>query len=569
MAVLQPIVNIAEICARKGVRDFVLSPGSRCAPLTIALARHPELTARSVSDERVAGFVALGMAQYSRNTVGLLCTSGTAVLNYGPAVAEAYYQQIPLLVLTADRPPEWVEQQDGQTINQRNIFGPHVKASFELPVDYAHADAQWHVNRVINEAINLSRSFPAGPVHVNIPLREPFYPSQEEEITFEQVRIIEEEQAVLLLDAEQENRLLEKLQQYSSIMVVAGQVLPDAALAASLKSFAKQWNTPVIADIISNIYIPEFGISHQDGLLMHTDEAFKQQLQPELVITFGNSVISKNLKLFLRRYAPMEHWHIQPAGKVADTFQTLSKVIRLQPQAFFSFFSKKAGETSIGARKEYYNRWQSAELRTEKYTEAFFGEYAFGEFEAVKLAMQAMPKNSVLHLANSMPVRYANFLGAALAGNPEVYANRGTSGIDGSTSTALGAALVTDKIVTLITGDVSFFYDRNAFWLNFLPPNLRVVLLNNHGGGIFRMIDGPGKQPELNEYFETRQLMNARRTAEDAGLEYQQVENKQALTEALESFFSLSNKAKVLEITTDSVINTDVFKSFKAGLQQQ
>jgi 2-succinyl-5-enolpyruvyl-6-hydroxy-3-cyclohexene-1-carboxylate synthase len=568
VAILQPIVNIAEICARKGVSEFILSPGSRCAPLTIALARHPQINTRSISDERTAGFVALGMAQYTRQAVGLVCTSGTAVLNYSPAVAEAFYQQLPLLLLTADRPPEWVEQQDGQTINQRNVFGPHVKASFELPVDYSHPDAQWHINRVINEAINLSMTYPQGPVHVNVPLREPFYPSAGEELEFEDVRVIEEEEALFVLDKATEKKLLDKLSSHKQILIVAGQVLPDTKLSDAIKSFAQKWQVPVVADIISNAYLKENGITHQDGILMSTDEAVKKSLQPDLLITFGNSVISKNLKLFLRKFAPAEHWHIQAAGKVADTFQTLTRIVRLKPADFFISFAELHTFSQQSDRDSYLAAWKKQNNIAASYTERFLSENSFGEFQAVQMVMKAMSAEGVLHLANSMAVRYANFIGAAVANLPAIYANRGTSGIDGSNSTAVGAALCTDKLVTLITGDVAFFYDRNAFWLNFLPVNLRVVLLNNHGGGIFRMIDGPGKQPELDEYFETRQLLDAERTAADAGVEYIKVNDEHSLAEALSSFYSSSGRAKVLEIQTDSVENTKIFRDYKAGLQR-
>ncbi len=156
MAIPPAIINLAPICARKGVTHFVLSPGSRCAPLTITLARHPHIQTRVVPDERAAAFIALGMAQQLGGPVGLVCTSGTAVLNYAPAVAEAFYQQVSLLVLTADRPPEWIEQQDGQTLNQREVYGKHVKASYQLPTDYVHPDAEWQAERILNEAINLA-----------------------------------------------------------------------------------------------------------------------------------------------------------------------------------------------------------------------------------------------------------------------------------------------------------------------------------------------------------------------------------------------------------------------------
>ena len=185
---MQAVYNIAEICARHGITDVVLSPGSRSAPLTLAFARHPAFAGRVrvVPDERAAAFIALGMAQATRRPVVLVCTSGSAGLNYAPAVAEAFFQQIPLLILTADRPPEWIDQLDGQTIRQQDLYGRHAKGTFDFPVDTTHPDAKWFSERIINEAINLSQAAPAGPVQVNVPLREPFYPKAGEEMKYEQ-----------------------------------------------------------------------------------------------------------------------------------------------------------------------------------------------------------------------------------------------------------------------------------------------------------------------------------------------------------------------------------------------
>lgn len=175
MATHQAIYDIAEICAQHGIQNAVLCPGSRCAPLTLAFANHAAITCRTLSDERSAGFIGLGLAQQTHTPSVLVCTSGSAAYNFAPSVAEAFFQQIPLVVFTADRPAEWIDQWDGQTIRQENIFGGHVKRAYNLPSD-SHPDSVWHINRVVNEAIALAQTFPAGPVHINVPLREPLYP---------------------------------------------------------------------------------------------------------------------------------------------------------------------------------------------------------------------------------------------------------------------------------------------------------------------------------------------------------------------------------------------------------
>ena len=174
---LQPIFNLIEICAKHGLKRAIISPGSRNAPLTMALARNPKIQCRSISDERSAAFIAIGITQQIKKPTILCCTSGSASLNYAPAVAEAFFQQIPLIILTADRPPEWIDQFDGQTIRQNGIYGEHVKNSYSIPVDLTNEAAQVHASRIMNEAINTSMEFPQGPVHINVPFREPFYPA--------------------------------------------------------------------------------------------------------------------------------------------------------------------------------------------------------------------------------------------------------------------------------------------------------------------------------------------------------------------------------------------------------
>jgi len=572
LAILQPIINIAEICARHHLKQVVLSPGSRCAPLTIAFVRHPQIQTRSISDERSAAFIALGMAQRMGETVGLVCTSGTAVLNYAPAVAEAFFQQIPLLIFTADRPAEWIAQQDGQTIYQRSVYGRHVKESYELPSDYTHPDTVWHTERVINEALQLTQITPKGPVHVNVPIREPFYPTSDETVVFDhQVRFIERLSEERMLSEAQWAELIQVWENSDKKLIVGGQHPYDLALVNALKPFPAQFATPIVGDLISNLHTLPDIIRHQDVFLSPLDPAEPAALQPDLLITYGQSILSKNLKLFLRKYRPYQHWHIQAAGPVADPFQTLTRIIPLEPLHFFRQLSchpdfqrfLQAEEKALNTN--YYWRWQDQDRKAEQFLGQFFDQQPFNEFSAVNRVLQALPENSLLHLANSMPVRYANLLSLLSGRNIEVYANRGTSGIDGSTSTAVGSALTTDLPVVLITGDVAFFYDRNGLWNNHLPTNLRIVLLNNHGGNIFRLLDGPSRQPELDDYFETRQPLNAGNTASDAGMAYFTCENEKALEEMLPQFIHVKDRGAILEITTDGKVNASVFAAYKAA----
>jgi 2-succinyl-5-enolpyruvyl-6-hydroxy-3-cyclohexene-1-carboxylate synthase len=563
--ILQPIVNIAQICAQKLLTYVVASPGSRCAPLTIAFARHPKIKTLTISDERSAAFIGIGIAQQLKHTVGLVCTSGSAAYNYAPAIAEAFYQHVPLLVLTADRPPEWIDQLDGQTIRQQEIYGKHVKKSFNLPVSYDHPDTVWQIERIMSEAINLSMTYPAGPVHVNIPLREPFYPAPEETLTYENnIKIISQVSSQPSINDQTWEALLKDWQKFDKKLIIGGQAghasIPhEAILRLSSKTY-----TPVIGDVISNLHGLETSVRYPDIFLAQKDEKLLENLQPELLITYGKSVISKNLKIFLRKYKPKTHWHIQPNQEVADPFQTLTHIIEVHPDYFFENLAKKTEATPKASSKEYFKLWADQDSKARNYIEKFAQEETFGEFSALEKVMQKLPENSLLHLANSMSVRYANFIGLSpRQRGVEVFANRGTSGIDGSTSTALGAALANPNPVVLITGDMSFFYDRNALWNNYLPKNLRIVVLNNHAGGIFGLIDGPSRQPELEEFFETTQKLNAELTAKDFGMDYLYCNNFKELNNNLPDFFKMDQKAKILEIETDKNTNKQIFNKFK------
>ncbi|NME70985.1 2-succinyl-5-enolpyruvyl-6-hydroxy-3-cyclohexene-1-carboxylic-acid synthase [Flammeovirga aprica] len=540
-----------------GVKDVVLSPGSRVAPLALAFARHPDINTLSVSDERSAAFVAMGIAQQTESPVVIACTSGTAALNYTPAITEAYYQRIPVIVITADRPTEWIDQWDGQTIRQNNIFGNHIKRSFQMPDDLSHADAKWYKERIANEALNEALSYPQGPVHINWPLREPFYPDAEEQFDFDasSIRIRKELSSEPYLEEEVwEEELIPLLQQNKKILIVAGQSQLDKEVEESLSALP----FPVVSDVISNYGHLENATVHQDVFL--TPEKNKD-LQPDILITFGKSVISKNLKLFLRNNKPLEHWHIQEAGDVPDPFMSLTKVIRSSEALFFDQLN------SINFEEEEYieflTNWKENNDRVKAQKADFFELLSFSELEVVNHLINSLPENSTLHLANSMSVRYANFIGVERE-DVKVFANRGTSGIDGSTSTAIGHAIANpDELHFLLTGDLAFFYDRNAFWNNYLPSNLKVVLLNNHGGVIFRMIDGPARQPELGEYFETEQRTSAKYLAEEYKLKHWEINSREEFYYTFDEFIQPNSQACIYEVKSKKEISKNTFKAFK------
>lgn len=571
MTRFQPIYDIAELCARKGLKHVVLSPGSRCAPLTLAFTRHPDLACKTISDERSAAFIGLGLAQQTKQASVLLCTSGTAVYNYAPAVAEACFTKTPLLIFTADRPTEWIGQQDGQTIYQENIFGKHVKRSFQLPQDYEHPDSRWAINRIVNEAINEAHAHPQGPVHINVPFREPLYPNPSENFTYSKsVRTIEPAQGELSLAKGLRKQLAKELEGYGKVLVVAGQQAYHEPTAKLLEQVCRKHNLPLAGDVISNLHLVEDLIRHADLFLGQATDEIKKSLQPELLITFGESVISKNLKLFLRQYPAQAHWHIQPAGIPADSFQSLTRIIHTEPAEFFNFLDSldSPGNFSQQKKNNYQKLWAVEEWKTERLLKEFFPQENFGELELVKEILQLLPSPCNLHLANSMSVRYANFIGlAATQKGIEVYSNRGTSGIDGCTSTAVGHAMAAKPPTILITGDMAFFYDRNAFWHNYLIPNFRAVVLNNHGGTIFNLIDGPSALPEAGEYFITRQTLSVKKLCEEFGFDYLKIDNKRKIKNTLTDFFDFDGSTKILELETVHELNKTIFEELKKKIK--
>ncbi|MDN3670098.1 2-succinyl-5-enolpyruvyl-6-hydroxy-3-cyclohexene-1-carboxylic-acid synthase [Echinicola jeungdonensis] len=556
---LQPIIDLAAICAKKGIKNAILSPGSRCAPITLAFARHPEMHCRTISDERSAAFIALGMAQQLKKPVVLVCTSGTAALNYAPAIAEAYFQQIPLLVVTADRPKEWIDQWDGQTIRQEKLYGQHIKKDYVFPTGYSLKDEQWHAHRISNEAINAAMAFPQGPVHINIPLREPFYPENGEDFNYSNnIKLVQELRGTTLLPEEGLIKVKNALDKFQRILIVPGQQSPNENIGNLLNQLAKDQKAVVVTDTICNLQSKET-INFHDQFLQVVPEL--DSFKPDLIISFGKSIISKSLKQFLRS-SSASHWHIQPEGYFPDTYQSLSCQIHTQPEYFLQFLL----DNLKVADQLFIESWKEANYLMGKALEKHLSNAPFGEWKAIFQALKHIPAPSKMHLANSMAVRYVNFLGPR---KQEIICNRGTSGIDGSNSMAVGCTFTTKEFVTLITGDMAFFYDRNAYWHNYPVSNLRVILLNNHAGGIFRIIDGPSKQPELEEFFETQQALNAEHLAKEFGFRYYTAQNESEVEEVMEQFYHPSIHPKILEISTDSKTNTGILKTIKRQLKEE
>lgn len=559
------VYGLIDLFQKYGITDVIISPGSRSAPLTLSFTRNPGFNTYVIPDERSGGYIALGMALSSGKPVILVCTSGTAVFNYGSPVAEAFYQKIPLIVLTADRPPEWIDQSDGQTIHQSGIFGDNIKWDADIPVDLRHSDAQWHARRLITEGINLSTSSPAGPIHLNFPFREPLYPDNQNETVAETgYHVAFLSKTISDFPEEEWESLGQTWNTCRNILIVPGQGGYSPDLIGKLRTAALHFRLPVACDIIANLNgEPEPFIYKHDLFINGSPSGMPPYLYPDLVISFGNSILAKNLKILLRHARPANHWHIQDAVKAPDTFQSLSRILRIDPGNFFGKMVSQFGKNNIN--QSFAAEWIKKDKQTAGILKNYFPRDQFSELEAVKIILESLPNHCNLHLANSLPVRLANYIGIS-GRDIRVYSNRGTSGIDGCLSTAVGASINSDRMNFLITGDMAFFYDRNALWHNYKVPNLKIIILNNHGGGIFRMIDGLSGIPELEEYFETRQTLTAERTANDYNLQYFAAGNTESLKKILPGFLKAGGPSSILEIPTDSQMNYAVFMDLKSDI---
>ncbi|MFQ3577302.1 MAG: 2-succinyl-5-enolpyruvyl-6-hydroxy-3-cyclohexene-1-carboxylic-acid synthase [Cytophagales bacterium] len=547
--VIQPILDLVSLIYQKGINDIVICPGSRSAHLSIAFKRHGAFEIKTVFDERSAAYMALGMSLATGKPTVLVCTSGTAAMNFSPAICEAFYQKVPLLVITADRPQEWIDQGDGQSIRQQNLFHNHVKRTFHLPSDFVHEDSVWAFNRMGNEAIELSITPSRGPVHLNIPIREPFYPEPEELFTFSNVRNIAFVNVMTQPKFNINSTIIDELRN-KNVLLFCGQGLFDDETTKAITKACASNNIVVVAESISNM--PK-SIQNHDLILKDSQlENFK----PEVLLTIGDAILSKSFKQFIRsKKSTISHWHIQQSHELsADTFCCLQKHFNINP---IDFFNELIKHTDL-SNKSFFELWKEKSESIEKKAKSLYENLNYGEFKAIYLLLKLIPEHHIVHVSNSMPIRYVNIISN---NGCKIFCNRGTSGIDGSNSTAVGFALKNAQQNWLITGDMSFLYDKNAFWHPHYLNNLKILILNNSGGGIFKMIEGPSKQPELEELFVTKQKHHSFSVAHEFGFEYFSVSNDNELNELIEKLFSYSGKA-ILEVFSDNNTNTTIFKQF-------
>ena len=558
--------NLIEICAAKGIEYVIISPGSRNAPLNISFNEDKRFKCMSVPDERVAAFIALGIGQQTQKPAIIICTSGTAALNYAPAIAEAFYQQIPMLVVTADRPKEWTEQGNGQTINQTNVFANYIKKSYDLPVDFSHRNDEWFANRVISEAIEQTMNYGTfAPVHINIPFREPLYGMKD----YTQQPLPKIIQTVPT-KAHFTRQAIEDLKtiwdKSERILILAGLLPLNHNLYELLGKLTEiDKRVVVLTEVTANLHHENFCpcIDRLIDSLEFPNET--QQFKPDLLITIGHSIISKKVKQFFRPSPDDKQpfhsttWHIGNEQFHLDTMQSLTHHIPTSPNSFFEQFLPWLSPKLDGA---FQSLWKQKDKATEAAHHEFLKTCQWSDLKAFEHILEALPEGSNLQSGNSSAVRYTLLFNQRkdIIHN----SNRGVAGIDGCTSTAVGAAIVNNRPTTIISGDISFFYDSNAFWNSHLPENLRVILINNGGGNIFRIIKGPSDTNQLEDWFETHHNLQSKHIASLYDLNYYQANSESTLVEALKCFYEKQDNGRpaLLEIQTPRLENDKILKAY-------
>ena len=541
------ILQLVALLEAHGVTKIVLCPGSRNIPLVHTLSTHPSFKCYSVTDERSAGFFAIGLALNGGAPAAVCCTSGTALLNLHPAVAEAFYQNVPLVVISADRPAVWIGQMDGQTLPQPGVFGTLVKKSVNLPEIYTDED-EWYCNRLVNEALLETHHHGKGPVHINVPVTEPIFRFTTE--TLPEVRVITRYQGLNIYDRDY-NDLIQRLNQYQKRMIIVGQMnliyLFEKKYSKLLyKHFA--WLT----EHIGNQTIPGIPVKNFDVAIYAMDGEMQGKMAPELLITYGGHIVSKRLKKFLRNNPPKEHWHVSPDGEIVDLYGSLTTVIEMDP---FEFLEKIAFLLE--------NKTPQYPLLWENFCKTLpQPELPYSEMSAIGALIQALPQQCALHLANSSAVRYAQLF--TVPATVEVCCNRGTSGIEGSLSTAVGYAAASDKLNFVVIGDLSFFYDMNALWNGNFGANLRILLLNNGGGEIFHTLPGLEMSGTSHKFITAVHKASAKGWAEDRGFLYQKVEDEVQLEEAIQLFTQPEPMTQpvLVEVFTNKNKDARILKDF-------
>ena len=538
--------SIIQICLAKGIKNIVISPGSRNAPLTIGFVNNPEFNCYSIADERCAAFFAVGIAQQIQNPVVVVCTSGSALLNYYPAFAEAFYSQIPLIVISADRPQNKIDIGDGQTIRQEKVFKNHSLYNANLTEEVS-VENDLKINKAINKAYTKK-----GPVHINAPFEEPLYQT---------VSKLDVDVTISAFSRMHHKISIDQIVEFTNIwnkskkkLILVGENKPNEIDPEIIEALAKDNSVVVMTETTSNLHHPSFLNNIDTIITPFTKKEFKA-LQPDILITFGGMVVSKRVKSFLRGYQPKHHWHIDTL-RAYDTYGVLTQHFKVNPNQFFKQFLP----FTIPLKSIYFSTFDALAKLREKRHQEYLAKIPFSDFKAFEKIIPSLSEDSMLHLSNSSAIRYAQLFDI----NPsiQVFCNRGTSGIDGSTSTAIGAAVANERPTVLIAGDIGFLYDSNALWNEYTPKNFKIILINNGGGGIFRILPGHEETPVFNKFFETSHCLTAEQLANMYGFEYSIASTEATLETSLKALYAQNEKPSILEVFTPTLENNQILLQY-------
>ncbi|RNC90211.1 MAG: 2-succinyl-5-enolpyruvyl-6-hydroxy-3-cyclohexene-1-carboxylic-acid synthase [Allomuricauda sp.] len=564
--------TILASCKEKGVKHVVISPGSRNAPLTISFTEAPFFRCYSIVDERSAAFFALGISMQLNEPVALVCTSGSALLNYYPAVAEAFYSNIPLVVISADRPPYRIDIGDGQTIRQKNVFQNHIGYASNLKLDVNHSkhkieryapelldESQQQIDVYNENEINKCLEFAVRnkqPVHLNVPFEEPLYETLEYQRVSENITSNE---TVAEIDQFDISDFKKKWASAKSKMVIIGVNGPNEFEKETLELLANDPSVVVFTETTSNTHHKNFFPSI-DSIVFPIEKSSEGEklstlLRPELLLTFGGMIVSKKIKAFLRANKPQCHWHVG-IHRFNNTYFSLSNHLKVNSNSFL----KSLYATYLPVASDYFSFWHKTKLAYEQRRARYIKQITFSDFLVFGLGLPKIPSRYQVHLANSSTIRYTQLFD--LDPTLEIFCNRGTSGIEGSTSTAIGASVHHEQPTLLITGDLSFFYDSNALWNNYIRNDFRILIVNNAGGGIFRILPGKENSEKFETYFETRHQLRARQLSELYGFDYLEAQDENSFLKQMDKFFAPSSKPIIFEVFTPAEVNDGILLDY-------
>lgn len=547
------ILQTVALIKAYDIKNIVLSPGSRNAPIIQTFSQDTFFDCHVIVDERNAAFYALGIIQAKQCPVIICCTSGSALLNYAPAVSEAFYQQLPLIVITADRSEQWIGQMDGQTLPQPGIFGSMVKKSINLP-EINNDTEEWYCNRLLNEALISCTTNSLGPVQINIPISEPLFDYST--TVLPEVRKIHYAKVQKRVNIEY---YAEKWRLSSKRVIVIGQMFYSKQLIETIEKFAENHNCIILAEYLSNCISSKFIFNFDTILYKLTDEE-KEKYKPDLLIMLGGHIVSKRLKHFFRQYKPKSHWLLTKSGEVVDLFQSLTDILEVDEIEFLSDLQENIQPKE---KNTFSDIWKNATSQIDAPSNKinYSDIWVTGEF------LKAIPKGSNIHLANSSTVRNAQLYPI----NPSlrIFCNRGINGIESTLPTTVGFAAVHSKPVYLIIGDLSFFYGLNALWNINHIQNLRILLINNGGGGIFHLLPGLNKSESLHEFVAAQHITESENWVKAAGFQYLSSRNKQEFNKHLAIFTDEHLKQSIiLEVIVDMNTCKTTFQEYYHNLKK-